>query len=218
MNVLGREVDATVTNFRTVEWESLSMNFVMMFSPNTFAGAPHAHLATLTYPGGASEEEEIELLRKVSEAFPTITAIRVKDALSQINSIVADLALAIRAAASVTLIAAVLVLGGTLAATQRSRIYDAVILKTLGATRARLVGAFALEYLILGLATAVFGLFAGTVAGWFVLTQLMNIDFEMLPGAAAGSVAAALLVTVALGMIGTWRALGEKPARVLRDL
>jgi putative ABC transport system permease protein len=154
----------------------------------------------------------------VSEAFPTITAIRVKDALSQINSIVADLALAIRAAASVTLIAAVLVLGGTLAATQRSRIYDAVILKTLGATRARLVGAFALEYLIHGLATAVFGLFAGTVAGWFVLTQLMNIDFEMLPGAAAGSVAAALLVTVALGMIGTWRALGEKPARVLRDL
>ncbi len=73
-----------------------------------------------------------------------------KEALEAIGAIVANLVLAIDGASAVTLLAAVLVLGGALAAGHRHRVYDAVILKTLGATRARLIGAYALEYLLLG--------------------------------------------------------------------
>jgi putative ABC transport system permease protein len=113
VNVLGREMEATITNLRTVEWESLSINFVMVFSPDVFAGAPHAHLATLTYPDGASEAEELRLLGEITDAFPTVTSVRVKEALEAVNGIVADLVLAIRAAAAVTLISAVLVLAGS---------------------------------------------------------------------------------------------------------
>ena len=218
VNVLGREIAATVGSLRTVDWQTLGINFVLVFSPNAFAGAPHAHLATLTFPGGAPAAEEIALLNAVGKAFPTVTAVRVKEALEAVNALLSDLAVAVRAAASIALVASVLVLAGALAASHASRIYDAVILKTLGATRARLVAAFALEYLMLGLATALFALLAGAAAAWGVLAGVMDVPFTPDPGAAAGAVAAALVVTVGLGLVGTWRMLGAPVAPVLRDL
>lgn len=218
VNVLGREVEAKITNLRTVEWETLAINFVMIFSPNVFAGAPHAHIATLTFPGGADDAREQALLKEITDRFPTVTAIRVKEALETVNDVVADLVLAIRAAAALTLIASMLVLAGTLAASHRARIYDAVILKTLGARRRTLIGAYVLEYLILGTAAAVFGVAAGVVAARFIAVELMELKFALMPGAALGATALAVAVTVGLGLIGTWRALGEEPARVLRNL
>jgi putative ABC transport system permease protein len=154
----------------------------------------------------------------VADAFPMVTSVRVREALDTVGTVVTNLVLAIRGASAVTLISAVLVLGGALAAGHRHRVYDAVILKTLGATRARLLGAYALEYLALGLATAVFGVAAGSIAAWLVVTKVMNLSFVWLPGSAAAAAAGALVVTVALGLIGTFSALGQKPAPVLRNL
>ncbi|WP_417769344.1 ABC transporter permease, partial [Stappia sp.] len=218
VNVLGRELTATIANFRRVEWKSLAINFVMVFSPNTFAGAPHTHLRTLTYTDGGDDAREFALLKTLSARFPTVTAVRVKDAIEQVNSLVEQLAWAIRAAASVTLVASVLVLGGALAAGHRHRVYDAVILKTLGATRARLIKSFALEYAILGLVTAAFAVIAGTLAASFVLVEIMDAGFTFLPATAIGAALAALVLTVGFGLIGTWRVLGRKPAPVLRNL
>lgn len=217
VNVLGREVEATIANLRTVDWDSLAINFVMVFSPSVFAGAPHGHLATLTLPEG-STTDEVAVLRAVSDAFPTITSIRVKDALDTVNGIVSQLAVAIRAAASVTLVAAMLVLAGTLAAGHQRRMRDAAILKVLGARRRTLVGAYALEYALLGTATAVFGIAAGTVASWLIAKELMEIDFVFMPSVAVATVLIAVLVTVSLGLAGAWRSLGVRPAQLLRSL
>jgi putative ABC transport system permease protein len=126
--------------------------------------------------------------------------------------------LAIRGASAVTLISAILVLGGALAAGHRHRVYDAVILKTLGATRLRLLGAYTLEYLMIGAATAVFGVAAGSVAAWLIVTRLMTLGFEWQAASAAIVVGVALLVTVGLGLAGTLMALNQKPASVLRNL
>jgi len=116
----------------------------------------------------------------------------------------------------------VLLTGKVKEATTRARdgrrVYDAVVLKTLGATRGKLIGAYALEYLLLGSATALFGVVAGSVAAWLVVTRVMNLTFAWLPGPAAAAAFGALLVTVALGLIGTFTALGHKPATVLRNL
>lgn len=218
VNVLGRPVTATIANLRTTEWDSLSINFVMVFSPNTFAGAPYGVLATLTYPGGGSPEAETALMRAIGRDFPTVTAVRVKDALDTINDLVSQLALAIRAAASIALAASVLVLAGALAASHASRIHDAVVLKTLGATRRRLIAAFALEYALLGGATAVFAVAAGSAAAYAVIAGVMRIPFAFDAATAIGAVAVALVVTVGLGLVGTWRVLGHKAGPVLRDL
>ena len=218
VNVLGRNITATIANMRLVDWESLGINFVMVFSPNSFVGAPHSHLATLTYPGGGTPSQEATTIRAVAEAFPMVTAVRVKEALEAIGSIVANLMLAIRGASAVTLIAAALVLGGALAAGHRHRVYDAVILKTLGATRRHLISSYSIEYLLIGSATALFGVVSGSLAAWLIVVQLMHLPFTWLGGPALAAAIVAIVVTVVLGLAGTYVALGQKPAPVLRNL
>ena len=218
VNVLGRNVTATIANLRAVDWQSLGINFVMVFSSATFRGAPHTDIATLTYPGGSTREEEAALLRAVADAFPALVTVPVRDAIDAAGQIVASLALAIRGAGALTLIVAALVLGGALAAGHRHRVYDAVILKTVGATRLRLLSAYALEYLALGVITAVFGVAAGSAAAALIIIKLMKLPFVWLPLPLLVAAVAAIAVMLALGLIGTFTALGHKPARVLRNL
>lgn len=217
VSVLGRSITARIANLRDVEWESLSINFVMVFSPNTFAGAPHSWMATLSDPD-ADAALEGEVLRAVTQAYPTITSVRVKDALELANRVVGQIGVAIRAAALVALFASVLVLAGALAAGNRSRLHDAVVLKTLGATRATLIRAYVYEYGLLGLATAVFALAFGGVASWFVVSRIMTLPSNFMPDIAIATLAGALVVTVGIGLVGTWRVLGQKAAPVLREL
>ncbi len=218
VNVLGRNLTARIANLRTLDWQSLGINFVMVFSPATFRGAPHTHIATLTYPGGSTTEEETALLKAAADAFPAVISVRVREVLDAVGGIVTNLVLAIRGASALTLLAAVLVLGGALAAGHRHRVYDAVVLRTLGATRGRLIAAYGLEYLLIGLATAVFGVAAGSLAAALVLTEVMNLPFVWLPLPALAAAAGATAATVVLGLIGTFTALGQKPAPVLRHL
>ncbi|MFM2278191.1 MAG: hypothetical protein RLZZ444_422 [Pseudomonadota bacterium] len=217
VNVLGRNITARIANFRHVEWRSMSINFVMVFSPNTFRGAPHAWLATLTAPG-ATAEEDATVMRAVANAYPGITSIRVKDALDVAATIVGQLAVAIRAASTVALVVSVLVLAGAIAAGNRARIHDAVVLKTLGARRSMLVRAYLIEYVLLGLAASVFALGAATAASWYVVTQIMDLPFTFLPATALVTLVIALAVTAGTGLAGTWTVLGQKAAPMLREL
>ena len=184
VNVLGREVTARIASLRTINWQSLSINSVMIFTPNAFRGAPFTSLATLAYPDGGTAEEELAFLKAVVAAFPAVTVIRVKEAIETANGIVEQIGWAVRGASAITLTASMLVLGGAFAAGRRRRTEDAVILKTLGATRGRLIAAFSIEFLLLGAATVVFGLIAGAIAAWFVLRSIMDVPFAFLPGPA----------------------------------
>jgi putative ABC transport system permease protein len=217
VNVLGRNITARIANFRTVEWRSMSINFVMVFSPDTFKGAPHAWLATLTDPG-ASAAVESAVLRQVTDAYPAITTIRVKDALDVAADLIGQLAVGVRAAASLALIVSVLVLAGAIAAGNRARIHDAVVLKTLGARRIMLMRAYLYEYFLLALSASIFALIAATAASWYVVTQIMELPFTFLPGTALTTVIVALVITAGTGLIGTWSVLGQKAAPVLREL
>ena len=218
VNVLGRNVTARIANLRAVDWENLGINFVLVFSPGIFDGAPHSDIATLTFADGGTTAEEAAMIKALGGAFPSVTAVRVKDALEAIDALVGKLLMALRGASAITLIAAALVLGGALAASQRFRIYDAVVLKTFGATRPQLTIAYALEYLLIGLATALFAVAAGTLAADLVITGVMEFPFAWLPGAAIETAGAALAVTLVIGLAGTFGALGRKPAEVLRNL
>ena len=217
VNVMGREISAKIANLREVDWRSFGINFVLVFTPATFAGAPHTELISMTLPpeGRATAGS---LVSDISKAFPTVVTLAVRDALQQALSLTEKLSTAVRAASSVTLVTALLTLGGALAAGQRARLYDAVVLRMLGATRRRLILAYLLEFLVLGVATSVFALAAGSVAAQLIVTRLMKLDFVFdWPGLAA-IVAIGCLTTIGLGLAATWRTLGAKPARVLREL
>jgi putative ABC transport system permease protein len=218
VNVLGRNITARVANLRQVEWRSLGINFVMLFSPNTFAGAPHTNLATITPATPTGAAEDAALLRKLATDFPSVTAVRVKDALEAVNTIVGQLATAIRGASGLAIAASLLVLGGALAAGQRARLYDAMILKTLGATRRFILSSYAFEYAAIGVVAALFGVIAGALAGWGVVTQVMKIDFVSDPTGALLAATAAIGVTVLFGLVGTLQILSKAPASHLRNL
>jgi putative ABC transport system permease protein len=218
VNVLGRNITARVASIRQVEWRSVGINFIMVFSPNTFAGAPHTHLATLSFSGKADEAREIELARAVAQAWPAVSSVRVKDALQAAGDLVAQLTTAMRGASAVALVSSILVLAGALAAGRAQRIKDAVVLKTLGATRRQLIAAYLMEYGLLGAITAVFGLAAGGLASYGIVTQVMRLPFEMNWGVALSSLVLALCITIILGLLGAWRILGQKPAPYLREL
>jgi putative ABC transport system permease protein len=118
VNVLGRDIPARIGNMRTIDWQGLGINFVLVFSPGAFKGAPHTHIATLTepHPGSGSDAR---IIKEVADAFPTVTSVRVREVMETIGAVVTNLTLAIRGASAVTLISAILVLGGALAAGHR---------------------------------------------------------------------------------------------------
>lgn len=217
VNVLGRPITARIANLRTVQWDSMSINFVMVFSPNTFKGAPHAWLATITKPDMSAEQER-EVMRAAAAAYPAITSIRVKDALDTVAELTGRLANAIRAAAAIALVTSILVLAGALAAGNRARLHDAVVLKTLGATRWMLIRTYVLEYGILGASTALFAALSGGLSAWYVIARIMQLPFAFDATTMVLTIAIGLLITVGIGLAGTWRILGQRAAPHLREL
>ncbi|MCP5083727.1 MAG: FtsX-like permease family protein [Alphaproteobacteria bacterium] len=212
VNVLGRDIRASISSLREVEWESLGINFVMVFSPNALKAAPHTHLATIIM----SLEHESALLGTLTKKFPTVTAVRVRDALDAVSDLLGKLLFAVRGSNGITLLVGILVLAGAMATGLKSRIYDSVILKTLGATRKQLVSAHALEYALLGALTSLFAVAAGAAASWGIVRFLMGFDWAFEPLTASGTVIFASALTVIAGFAATWRALTAKVAPILR--
>ncbi|KZD03528.1 ABC transporter permease [Oceanibaculum pacificum] len=214
VNVLGREITATIHNLRRIDWGTLSINFVIVFAPGTLEAAPHSIIATVNTDGPVAEEA---VQRAVTDALPNVNAIRVKDALEAANRILQAVGSAVRITASVAILAGTLVLGGAVVAGHHRRVYDAVVLKVLGATRRNVIGAFLLEYGLLGIMIAAIAAVVGTIASWAVLTFVMKSDFVFAPGAVIWTSLLCTLITVVFGLFGTWRALGQKAAPLLRN-
>jgi len=215
VNVLGRNVTARVANLRRVDWESLAINFVMVFSPNTLRAAPHNLLATVTLSGD-DLARDAEVARALAKALPSVTPIRVKDAINAFAAIFEKVMTAVRVAGSVTLVAGALVLAGALATAQRRRIVDAVIFKVLGATRRRIVAAHFIEYGVLALVTALFAVVVGALAAWIAVTFALKMDFSWSWMAVASALALAFGLITVFGGIGTANVLARRPVPVLR--
>ncbi len=212
VNVMGREITATIASLREIEWDNLNINHIIIFSPGTLEDAPHTHMATAEAEGAAEED----LFRAITDRFANITVIRIKEALETAERILSQVAAAARGAAAATLVAGVLVLAGAVAAGHRRKVYGAVVLKVLGATRRDIMGVYCAEYALLGAVTAVIAAAIGTLAAWSVVTLVWEGDWVFLPLTVALLLGLSLAVTVALGLAGTSRALKARPAPVLR--
>jgi putative ABC transport system permease protein len=213
VNVLGRDITARIASFRKVNWRSLDINFLMIFTPDTLAKAPHQNIVTIEMSGG----DEGQLLNKVSGAFPTVTAIRVKDVVATVTDLLTQMLAAIRGANALTLVTGILVLAGALSAGLAGRLYDAVVLKTYGATRLELIQAFIIEYGILGLASAIFGVTVGAAGSWFLSFWILEMPWSFSWVTALSTALLAMALAIAAGLTVTWRALTAKPAPILRD-
>ena len=213
VTVLGREITATVASLREIDWSTVGMNFVFVLSPNALAGAPVGWIATAK----VDRATEDQLERVVTDALPNVSAIRVRQAIESVQHMLEGVGVAVRIAGAVTVLSGALVLAGAVAAGRRRRIYEAVVLKTLGATRRDLLKAYLVEYGVLGLATGVVSSVVGSLAAWAVLRLVMRAEWVFLPGTAALLVIGCTVVALALGFLGTWRVLGLRAAPHLRN-
>ncbi len=213
LNILGREITATIASLRRIDWTTLRFDFAIIFAPGVLENAPHTHIAAVKVPQSA----EAKMEKTITDSFGNISTIRVRDALEAASNILAGIGAAVSGTASVTILAGIIVLAGTIAAGHARRVYDSVIFKVLGATRRQILGAFLIEFSILGAFTGVIGLIIGTLISWAVIRFLMHMQWTFYPDIAVITVLAAVFFTAAAGLIGTWRALGAKAARHLRN-
>ena len=216
VNILGRNVDAKIASLRKIDWESLAINFVMVFSPNTLAGAPHRALTTLELPKGTDPALEGKVIQALSERFPLVTAVKVGDIVAAAKELLAKVMTAIKATAGVTLLIGAAVLAGAVAAGQQQRKYLAVLYKTLGATRWRIVSAELLEFGLLGLATALLSVLVATITAWALCKWAFDVTFVFSPLAVLETVLLALALVLTVGALTTWRLLSVKAAPYLR--
>ena len=212
LNVLGRDIEARISSFREVDFSTAGIGFVMSMNPAALTGAPHSWIATVYAP----PEAEARLLREVTEAFPNVTAIGVRDAIERVSGILSGVAAAITYGAGATLVTGAVVLIGAAAAGTRARIYEAAILKTVGASRGTILAGFALRWVILGLAAGLVAAAAGAAAGWGVSVYIMETEFRFAPVSALAIVLGGIALTLAAGLAFAWAPLAARPAGILR--
>jgi putative ABC transport system permease protein len=212
-NVLGRDIDFTVASFRKIDWRGMNLNFTLVASPGLLEHAPHMHIATVrTRPG-----TDAALLRAVTDALPNVTGIRVADIIQAVADIVSKLATGLAAAGAVTLASGALVLAGAIAAGQRRRINEAVILKTLGGTKAQIRAAWLIEFAVIGASAGLIAAGLGTLASWAVMRFVLQADWAFLPGVLAEVILGCMALMMAAGYAGTATALRVRAAPLLRN-
>jgi putative ABC transport system permease protein len=212
INVLGRDLDLRIASLRLIDWRSFGLNFTLVASPGLLEAAPHTHIATVH----ALPSAEAALMRAITDALPNVSAIRVRDALESVNRLLGRIGDALSVTGGITLLSGALVVAAAIAAGRRQRIRDAVVLKTLGATRRQILTAYLVEFGVLGAAAGLLAAAVGSAASWAVTTYVMRADWAFLPGTLGVTILACVLLTVAFGWLGTAAALRAKPAPLLR--
>ncbi len=213
VNVLGRDIDLKIANLRDIAWRSLSLNFTLVASPGLLEHAPHTHIATIR----TTPAQEAPVLRAVTDALPNVSGIRVADVLGAVAALVGKLAAALAATGTVTLAAGALVLVGAVAAGQRRRTADAVVLKAIGATAGQIRAAWLTEFGVIGLAAGAIAALVGTLASWGVVRFVMHADWVFLPGILAATIGGCTVAMLGFGYAGTSAALRARAAPLLRN-
>lgn len=219
VSLLGREFTAKIASLRQINWDTMGFNYVMVFSPNTLRDAPHNLAATVSLKGMADAGvKERAVSKAVLAAFASASVIEVRDVIGQVSTILTQIATAIAAAGSIAILSGIAVLIGAIAASRQARIYDSVILKTLGATRRQILSAQALEYGLLAALLAIVALGLGLLAAWYVITQLFSFNWQPDWWVVIATLGGGALLTLGLGLAGSLPVLAARPAQALRQL
>lgn len=212
INILGRDITGTVTSLRDVDFSNIGMGFILSMNPAALEGAPHSYISTVY----ADEAAEAQILRDLAGQFPNITAIRVRDAIDQVSDVLSGIAAATSYGAAATLLTGFLVLIGAAAAGTGARTYEAAVLKTLGATRRRILASFALRSALLGASAGLVALAAGITGGWAVSFYILDTQFSVIWPNALAIIIGGVLATLLAGLLFAWAPLAARPAQVLR--
>ena len=214
-DVLGRIIHARVTGIREVEWEDArNGGFMFVFRPGPLERAPHTYIGTLQAP----EESTARALfqRDLVATYPNVSAIDVKEVLATLQGVIDNVTFAVSIVGAVALASGALILIGAVAMTKFQRVYEAAILRTLGASTRLLATMLAFEYTALGLIAGLIGASGAFALSWAVCRYVFEIEWRPMPLLlAAGAIVTTTLVGV-IGVVASADVLRKKPLATLR--
>jgi putative ABC transport system permease protein len=213
VNIMGRDINATITSFRDVDFSSAGIGFIMSMNPYALQSAPHSFISTVY----ANPKAEAELLRKVAGKFPNITAVRIKEAIAQVSNILTSISSVVLYGATTTILTGFLVLIGTAASTEKARKYEAAILKAIGASEASILFSFALRSILLGGVAGVIALAIGVIGAWAVCNYIMGTEYSIIWLNAFSVVVGGVLANVFASLYFSIKAMRISTSSVLRS-
>ena len=217
INVLGRDIDATISSLREVDFSTVGIGFIMSVNPAALAGAPHTHIGTVYVDADADAGRENAVFESIATAFPNVTVISVRDGIRRIARLLAGLVAAVTYAASGTLVIGLIVLIGAATAGEAARSFEAAVLRTVGASRIQILRSFAIRSTLCGLIAGVVAVISGSIAGWAVMRFVMESEYRFEATSACVIVFGGIAVTVAAGFLFSLGPIRASPARVLRQ-
>jgi len=212
VNVLGRDVTAKISSRRAVDWSTLDLNFALIFSPGLLEKVPQTNIAAIH----VRPDDEEAAYATITSQFPNVSAISTREVMQNVSRTLDRIGTAFRSMAAIALLTGFLVLAGAISADQHRRIHDAVIFKVCGATRFDIIGSFATEFILLGLIAGCISATVGSLAAMGIVKGLMKMPFILHPATIFATILTGITLTLLLGLLGTWKALGQKPSTYLR--
>jgi putative ABC transport system permease protein len=214
-DVLGRSIDARVTSVRDVEWEdSRNGGFMFVFRPGPLSTAPHTYIGILRAPDDAKERAAFQ--HALVSAYPNVSAVDVREVLASVQGVIANVTLAISIVGGIALFGGALILIGAVAMTKFQRIYEAAILRTLGASSRTLATMLAGEYTTLGLLAGIIGSAGALVLSWAICRYVFEIDWRPATGVLVGGALITALLVAVIGVAASGDVLRKKPLATLR--
>jgi putative ABC transport system permease protein len=211
-DIAGEKVSAVVTSTRSVEWDSFSPNFFMVFSPGALESFPATYITSL-YVDESARADVLDLMR----AFPSVTAIDLDAILGQVRDVMDKAALAVQAVFVFTLLAGLTVLWAAVQSTRDERRYESAMLRTFGASKKRVLSGVAIEFIAIGLLAGVLAASGASVAGYLLAEKLFELEYNFsLTLWLAGPLVGMVFVGMS-GMAATWRVITHAPVSVLRS-
>lgn len=209
-DIAGEAASATVTSFRTVEWDSFRPNFFMVFSPATLKGYPASYISAL-YARAEDDRKLIEMMRE----FPSVTVIDLEASLQQVRDVMDKASMAVQAVFLFTLFAGLAVLWAAVQSSLDERSFESAILRALGASRKRVLTGVGVEFVAIGALSGLLAATGASLAAWYLAVNVYDLAYHFSPALwLAGPLLGMVLVGVS-GMIATWRVVTHSPLGVL---
>ncbi len=210
-DIAGEPVQATVTSFRTVEWDTFRPNFFMVFSPAALEGYPASYITAL-YASDEDDEKIIDLMR----LFPSVTVIDLEASLAQVRDVMDKASLAVQAVFLFTLVAGLAVLWAAVQSSLDERSFESAILRTLGASRGRVLTGVTVEFLAIGFLAGLLASSGASLAAWHLAVNVYELQYNFSPVLwLTGPLLGMIFVGIS-GMIATWQVVTHSPLNVLR--
>jgi putative ABC transport system permease protein len=214
-DVLGRIITARVVSVRRVDWQDFRAGgFMFVFRPGAFDDAPHTFIASLQGPGDPGVRARMQA--SIAAEFPNVSVIDLREILNTIQGIVSNVTLAVTIVGGLVLFSGALILIGAVSMTKFKRVYEAAILKTLGASSRLIATMLLLEYGVLGAIAGTVGALGAIVLSWAVARYALDLPWEPTPVLTITGIVATAVFVAAVGVLASLDVLRHKPLATLR--